>query len=312
MSTDIPSNNLRILSQNMFEYTDFKDMTPSTPSICLSETGDLIVCRRYVNYRIDDGGGYVNNNNIITKNLITKINIPAFSQESWRIVDQFELEYNETLDDVYVGIEDVRLLSYRSHSTNKFTILYNSNRGLSGGSMAVEHGEINMNNHKTKSAILSYDNQNKIEKNWVLFEDSNQGTSEIKCIYNWSPLIIGKIDESNHFIKHKEQSTPTFFKWVRGSTNGQIIGDEIWFINHVVNYEDRRYYYHMITVLDSTTLALKKYTKLFTFEKEKVEYTLGFVYLEKSNELMIGYSLMDRETKYMLVNKTKLDEMMIQ
>jgi hypothetical protein len=308
MSTDISPANLAILSSNMYETTEFRDMTPSTPSICFTETGDLIVCRRYVNYKINGGGGYMNNNNIITKNLITKISI---SLEPWRIKDQFIMEYNDTLDDVYVGVEDVRLLSYRSNSTKKFHVLYNGNRGLTGGNMSIEHGELNMNNHKTNSAILSYDNQNKIEKNWVLFVDPNDTQNEIKCVYNWSPLIIGVIDETNNFIKVKEQVMPNFFKWVRGSTNGQRIGDEIWFINHIVNYEDRRHYYHLITVLDATTLILKKYTKIFTFEKEKVEYTLGFVYLEKTDELMIGYSLMDRETKYMIISKSKLDDMMI-
>jgi tetratricopeptide (TPR) repeat protein len=332
MSSDISLQNLGILSQNMYENTEFNGLTPSTPSICLSETGDLIVCRRYVNYKIDDGGGYINNNNIVTKNLITKINTKKFGTESWQITDQYTMEYNKTLDDVYVGIEDVRLLSYRSLSSKKFHVLYNGNRGLSSrqmsvgqmsvgqmsvgqmsvGQMSVEHGRINMNTHKTESAILLYDERKQIEKNWVLFMDPNDNNFEIKCIYNWSPLTIGTIDENAYFTKVKQQNTPAFFNWVRGSTNGQQIGDEIWFINHVVSYENRRYYYHMITVLDATTLNLKKYTKLFTFEKEKVEYTLGFVYLEKSNELMIGYSLMDRETKYLLVNKLKLDEMMIQ
>jgi hypothetical protein len=295
----------------MYETGIFKDMTPSTPSICFSETGDLIVCRRYVNYKIDDDGGYINNNNIVTKNLITKINTKNFGKESWQITDQFVMEYNETLDDVYVGIEDVRLLSYRSNSTKKFNVLYNGNRGLTGGNMSIEHGRININNHKTESAILLYDERKQIEKNWVLFMDPNDNKFEVKCIYNWSPLTIGTIDENAYFTKVKQQSTPNFFKWVRGSTNGQLIGNEIWFINHVVSYENRRYYYHMITVLDATTLELKKYTKLFTFEKAKVEYTLGFVYLEKSNELMIGYSLMDRETKYMIVNKSKLDDMFV-
>ena len=87
--------------------------------------------------------------------------------------------------------------------------------------------------------------------------------------------------------------------------------NEIWFICHAVSYEDRRYYYHLVVVLDATTYQLKKYTPLFTFEKEKVEYTLGFVYSPENNTLLIGYSVMDCRTEFIQVSKTHFDEMMI-
>jgi hypothetical protein len=64
---------------------------------------------------------------------------------------------------------------------------------------------------------------------------------------------------------------------MRGSTNGVVIDDEIWFICHLVSYEDRRYYYHIMVVLDKNSYRLKSYTPLWTFEKQKVEYTLGMV-----------------------------------
>ena len=66
---------------------------------------------------------------------------------------------------------------------------------------------------------------------------------------------------------------------------------------HVVSYEDRRYYYHIAIVLDKDTYELKRYTPLFTLEGEKVEYTLGFVYLENSDSLLLGYSVYDKSTK---------------
>jgi hypothetical protein len=108
-----------------------------------------------------------------------------------------------------------------------------------------------------------------------------------------------------------EQPTPNFFRWVRGSTNGVTIGDEVWFICHVVSYEDRRYYYHLFVVLDKTTMKMKRYTRMFTFEKEKVEYTLGFIYMEREQQFLIGYSVMDRETKYMAISKKNIDTLFI-
>jgi len=58
-------------------------------------------------------------------------------------------------------------------------------------------------------------------------------------------------------------------------------------------------------------LAVKKYTPLFTFEKEPVEYTLGFTYEEKDDAFFIGYSVMDNRTEYVMIPKTKFDKMMI-
>jgi predicted GH43/DUF377 family glycosyl hydrolase len=103
--------------------------------------------------------------------------------------------------------------------------------------------------------------------------------------------------------------TPYFFKHVRGSTNGVEIGDEIWFLCHLVSYEDRRHYYHLFVVLDKSTYKLKKYTELFTLERQKVEYSLGFVVL--GDEFLIGYSLMDKCTKYATIPKARFDEISI-
>jgi hypothetical protein len=72
---------------------------------------------------------------------------------------------------------------------------------------------------------------------------------------------------------------------------------------------------------------------MFTFEGEKVEYTLGFVYLEDAQELdknenengtrfslnspaadgtfWIGYSKMDRSTHYMAVKKSTIEKLMM-
>ena len=63
-------------------------------------------------------------------------------------------------------------------------------------------------------------------------------------------------------------------------------------------------------MMDKTTHALK-YTRMFTLEQEKVEYSLGIMYEKESNELWIGYSLMDRETKYMSVPYNTIRDMIM-
>jgi hypothetical protein len=173
--------------------------------------------------------------------------------------------------------------------------------------MVVEAGYIDIDSGKTlDSCFLKTNGQREIEKNWVYFHQENQK----KMIYGWHPLILGNV-EGSHLIKTHEFETPPFFRHVRNSTNGVFVqdpvcGEEIWFIAHIVSYEDRRYYYHMFIVLDKNTLALKKYTRMFTFEKEKVEYTLGFDYNKKTDCFLIGYSTMDNTTKFMNVERSRI------
>ena len=123
-------------------------------------------------------------------------------------------------------------------------------------------------------------------------------------------MTIGNIVD-NEFQTTSEIPSPNFFRYLRGSTNGVIIGDEIWFLTHLVSYEDRRWYYHCMVVLDKNTYKLKKYSPLFTFEKKPVEYSLGFVHIKSNNRFLIGYSVLDKETKYITVSKHIFDDMFL-
>ena len=267
----------------------------STPSLCLNHLGELVVNDRYVNYKIDDRGHYINQATISTINVITIIDVASMTHKY-----QYTLKYDTSLDGHYEGIEDVRLFS---HSNG--TLYYNGNRGVNGG-IHVEHGMINLDDGTAKSGLLKKSGQHSVEKNWVLFEDGDQN---LKCIYKWHPLTVGSINATYEYTVEQEIAMPTVFKHVRGSTNGVQRGNEIWFLCHVVSHEDRRYYYHMFVVLDLTTLALKKYTRLFTFAKEKVEYSLGFIFRE--NELLIGYSIMDRETRFAHIHKSNIEALFV-
>lgn len=277
----------------------------STPSLVL-RGNHLIVNVRYVNYRIDDNGNYVNQENIITKNAIATLDI---SKDRWQIVDEFELAYERCHDGHYVGLEDIRLYIEGD------MMFYNANRGLKSGNMTVETGQISLESKSTKN-VRWPKGKCSLEKNWVLFGPN-------RVIYHWNPeLTIGTIVSTTHKSEYDEDSlsyfkelkrnpVPPFFHSLRGSTNGVVIKDELWFICHSVSYEDRRYYYHIVLVLDKETLAVRRYTPFFTFEGEKVEYTLGFVYLEKTDALLIGYSVYDKCAKYMSVSREYFEGEMI-
>lgn len=276
------------------ENTDF---FTSTPSLTLNGT-DLYVNVRCVNYHIDDSGNYINKNTIDSHNIIS---VYDTTTEDWSRTREFTMDYDKQYDGQYIGIEDVKLLSIGS------SIQYNGNRGLKEGDISVETGTINADNGKCVSTLIKKDNP--IEKNWVLFED---GRGDLKVIHSWHPLKIGsyqKQDNASKFLLEQEINTPRFFTEVRGSTNGIKIDDEVWFIVHVVSYEERRHYYHMFVVLDQDTYQLKRHSKMFTFENKKVEYTTGMVYFKENNQFMIGYSIYDKETKFIWVNKDDVNNL---
>ena len=325
------------------DFTENTDKAPygfhsSTPSIVtLDKT--IITNVRYVNYHIDDKGGYVQKENIESKNVLHMIG------------RRLGIQHDKTLDNNYVGLEDMRLISHEN------ILFYNANRALSNQIFVIEHGEIDIETGKTKNSVLLHrTDQNNIEKNWVLFsEKNNLLTPEqaclrrslhlsalkmpkvtlpfnsfialrtatpfresallmrkgVKCIYKWHPLIIGDIDQRDGlFTDTHVIETPSCFKYFRGSTNGVHVDNEIWFICHIVSYEDRRYYYHVFVVLNADTYEIVRFSRFFTFERENVEYTLGFIYMADRDVFRIGYSTMDRTTKMMEISREKIENLM--
>ena len=308
----------------------------SSPSLIALANNRLAICTRYVNYRIHDNGGYILQGNITTQNLLTILDLSG-DQSDYSIEHQSVIQHDTLLDARYVGIEDMRIFS-----PNGVNLYYYGTRGIPDGSIQIEMGKIDVASSSESKTVDSchprIPGQGRVEKNWVNF--FNPITQELKTIYGWGPLIIGSIvkdagvkdagvkdastgvkdastgvkDSSTNiriFQKTHEITTPRFFRHVRGSGHGIVIGDEIWFVCHVVSDESRRYYYHLMVVLDLSTYQVKGYTPVFTFEKKPVEYTLGFIYLAESKTMVFGYSLMDCETKYIQIEKSWFDDSMI-
>jgi tetratricopeptide (TPR) repeat protein len=310
--------------KSLFDTTDF---VSSTPSVIRTASNSYVVNTRFVNYRIDAAGNYVNHERIVTHNVIAEYD------ENWNLQQEFLLEYDRSVDGRYVGLEDVRLF----YDDAEGKIRYAANRGIDDGSaMRVEFGEISLLERKTENSRIIESPENRtVEKNWTMFMDPKSG--EIKYVYSWFPLIIGTIvdhpkktefveepdhpkktefvEEPDHpkkteFVEtHKfSDKLPSCMRNLRGSTNGIFISssNEIWFLAHSVNYEDRRYYYHTLVILDAATYECKRCSPFFTFEGEKVEYTLGLAYVEESDEFIVGYSVLDRTTQFLKITRSNI------
>jgi len=283
----ISEKNINISTQMNDEFIS------STPSIVLHRHS-WILNLRYVNYKIDEKGDYVNQKQITTFNEFCTLD------DNFSFITRKKFQEKE-VDTKYRGIEDIRLLSFEDELLYS-GVIQNTDK-KDDVEVTVSIGKYNKKeDHIVQHNLISPENR-KIEKNWVLFQKGD----ECKVVYQWHPLTIGKID-NNKFIKEDIIETPYLFHKFRGSTNGIIIGNELWFMCHVVSYEDRRFYYHCIVILNKDTYKLIDYSKLFTFSGCPVEYCLGMA--EKKGDIIFSYSLMDNSSYIMSIKKKKILDML--
>ena len=280
------------------DYTDFMS---SSSCIIPNSDGGYLMNTRLVNYKIDGQGCYHN----CDKHIIT---INKYLELDANFAVKLEILMNfDYLDRRYIGVEDVRIFKTASKKTLKFigTGYHTNNKiGVVYGDYNPFYQENNLIPFEIEPEFTVTD----CEKNWVYVNIKN----ETRVIYNWSPLKICKIDESNSeknklkLIKTIEM--PNIFNRVRGSTCGANYKNEIWFVGHVVSYEQPRHYYHIFSVFDEN-MKLLRYSAPFKFDTECIEYCLGLVV--EDDRIICTYSSWDRTTIIAVYDKKYIDGLVI-
>lgn len=267
---------------------------------------------RYVNYYIDNGGGYLYcDKHIITVNKYVELD-SQFSptNEKW-----FDLSFDNRR---YIGIEDVRVFYDVERQTPIFIgtgYHHNNHIGIVVGDYDYQGGHLN------GTEITPDFNNASCEKNWVYVDYKNS----THVIYDWAPLKICKVNDTAGGGKTlslvETREMPRIFKRIRGSTCGfkyskpcgenrngniaiQIVEDELWFVTHIVSYEQPRHYYHMIVVFDAN-MKLQRYSAPFKFEGDPIEYCLSIVV--EHERVLINYSTWDRTTRIGVYDKKYID-----
>jgi tetratricopeptide (TPR) repeat protein len=288
-----------------------EDITFNSSSSCLiknENNNGYKMNTRYVNYYINDGGYYLNcDKHIITVNKITEFN------SDFSIINEqmLELDFDGRR---YIGVEDVRIF----YDKYKDKLVYigtgfqkNNNIGIVSGDCDLESNKLVVNELKQNF------NNSSCEKNWVFVDYKNDNC----IIYDWYPLKICKLHGDNTITVSETKDMPKIFSKVRGSTCGfnyrKKIGEnsngnikisieetEIWFIGHIVSYEQPRHYYHVISVFDSE-MNLLRYSAPFKFEGEPIEYCLSIVV--EDDRVLINYSTWDRTTRIGVYDKKYID-----
>lgn len=289
------------------EYSDTREVKvgdhtlhfrSSSPSIIEHPTdADKILMNiRYVNYKIKPDGGYHvlhPDEKICTRNLQVTLHRSDLTIENKSDVVFPEISTGDSMR--YDGVEDVRL-HLNSDKTIGFlgTVQDPTSKNLTVGKGLYKDS--------LEATPLPSPNSRGCEKNWQMIPNSD------KILYDWSPLTILTPSDSetkSYTPIITDSNVPGFMKQVRGSSPGVQVGNEIWYICHVVSYESPRNYYHLIVCLDADTYKYKRSTHLFTFEGEAIEYCLGLIVNESS--ILFSYSTWDRTTKIMEVPREKID-----
>jgi glycosyltransferase involved in cell wall biosynthesis len=274
---------------------------------------DYLLNVRYVNYYINEQGGYLNcDKHIITANMVLSLD------SDFKFIDNkiFDVNY---VDQRYIGYEDVRI--FKDCQTDKLLFM-GTGYDNETKKLGIVAGEYDMfSNSLVGNNINVLFHKSDCEKNWVFTEYKK----ETHVIYNWYPLQICKISESKDLSLVETKQMPYMFSLARGSSCGfkynnyttKIIDNnisllseeiEIWFIVHLVSYESPRHYYHMLVVFDEN-MNLKKYSAPFKFEGDCIEYSLGLI-VEKER-VVISYSTMDRTSRLGIYEKKYIDDLLV-
>jgi mannosyltransferase OCH1-like enzyme len=280
---------VNILGKNIEVYS-------GTPTI-IDISNNYLINRRWINYNYNENGS----KKTIPKQWVS-INSRYMVDENFnQITDETFLQENylEEQNNIAIGLEDIRIF-YFNDEYYYIGTYFDINRNLPSVSSGIYN--INNDSYELNKNIISpkmYDT-NKIricEKNWSFINYKN----ELCVVYNWFPLQIGKIDYEKYEMNIVEikYNIPEFFKEARGSTCGIINNNEIWFILHKAQFYDirqnrffNRYhnYQHFFAAFD-LDMNLIRYSELFKFEDNKIEYCVGMIF--KNDEIILAYSAMD-------------------
>lgn len=237
--------------------------TSSSPSIIPYKEGYLANIR-FVDYKLERNGEYTyrDGQNVHTRNGYVQLN------KNFEVVQSklFEEHYDYTCR--IRGIEDIKIIQHgeKIHYMGTYQIPKTYK-------LCICFGEYNLTAPKLRFNCFSSPKNNNCEKNWTLFNYKD----ELRFVYEWQPLTIGKIIDASTSEIIITQEGPPIFKHFRGSTNGYLYNNEYWFITHIVEHSKPRHYYHCMVVLDGDTLQHKRHSRLFTFDGEKVEFCLGLI-----------------------------------
>jgi glycosyltransferase involved in cell wall biosynthesis len=235
-------------------YPIIDEYTPSSISL-LKMSPHYLLNIRYVNYRIDPTGSY-----------LYPPSIPYTHTRNFSVLTDSHFNPIRTLTEMKCeeidkyGVEDLRLFI-----ENKRIRWFGSSPDYPRINMIC--GTYNLETNRLEDRIhVKSPTQSRCEKNWIPIRN--------KCIYRWYPYTVGTV-LGNEYTTEITQETPTFFKYMSGSSNVVEYNGSIYTMTHVVIRSSPRKYYHCMMKINPITYLIEGYTLPFYFIKSQIEYCLG-------------------------------------
>jgi tetratricopeptide (TPR) repeat protein len=298
----LPKKNIRFgFSLNHLIGEEYTHFNSSSSCMIPNKTDDGYLFNvRLVNYKIDKEGYYHEcDKHIITINKYFELS-KEFKIKKERMID---VNYE---DRRYIGVEDVRIYDNGVGEESSLLFIgtgYHKNNKI--GIVTGKYLPMEEDNILKPIEIKPSFNVSDCEKNWVYVNLSG----DLQVVYKWNPLTLCKIDEAAGALNLvRTIEMPKIFNYVRGSTNGFNYKNEIWFVGHLVSYEQPRHYYHIFSIFDEN-MKLLRYSAPFKFDKECIEYCLGLIV--EDDRVICTYSSWDRTTNIAIYDKTYIDGVIV-
>ena len=258
---------------------------------------------RHVNHTYEiESGAFIN------KDKITSCYRVVMLDSSFHKINEYKLDYPDSGDLHYQGIEDVKLFNYK----NEYRFV--GTMQAVNGNLCIGSGVYTPTEHTpTEHPYLQYcevqsPNNRRCEKNWCFYADKD---NDLRVMYEWENLQTYKF-ENGKLSDLKTMKTPPIFKHFRGSTHGirDVASQNIvWFLTHLVQIENnKRSYYHVIVIVDFCT-SIIRYTVPFKFEGENVEFALGMIV--RDNDVVVSYSMNEISSKLGFISKFEIASMLV-
>jgi len=250
---------------------------------------------RVVNYYIEKSGRNINKNgaNVVSLNKILLLD------DTFTVRSEYWMPYTPRAVN-FNGFEDIRLFNYAG--IIYFISSYNDHGKIGIVSSPIgAAGDIPV--YRPLWIEPTFKTTNHWEKNWVFFQYDHLKicANKLCVIYKWNPIYICQIDydtQKLNLVKVNNNVPPIFNKF-RGSTNGVVWGDRIWFIVHFHHLIGGiRKYLHCFVVFN-LDMELVGYSSPFNFRNQRVEFCVGMI--ENNDNFIITYSVLDKTTELTVI-----------